>query len=88
MVRETVGAQVTDRNPDDVTLNTLHEDLTVGFADLKDGMRAGFADLKVTLVTGFQSLPSRESSDEMVRDRKSTRLNSSHSRASRMPSSA
>jgi hypothetical protein len=40
----------------DVTLHTLHEDLT-----------AGFADLKATLVVGFASLPSRESSEEMVR---------------------
>ena len=30
-------------------------------------MRAGFADLKATLVAGFRSLPSRESSEEMVR---------------------
>ena len=29
-----------------------------------------------------------EELEEMIRDRKSTRLNSSHSRASRMPSSA
>ncbi|MBI4638081.1 MAG: hypothetical protein HY727_17230 [Candidatus Rokubacteria bacterium] len=69
----------------DVTLNTLHEDLTAGFretrvemragfVDLKttltEGfreMRAGFADLKATLVAGFRGLPSRESSEEMVR---------------------
>jgi len=52
-----------ERHPSDVTLSTLHEDLTAGFAE----MRSGFADLKVTLVTGFRSLPSRESSEEMVR---------------------
>ena len=52
-----------EREPQDVTLSTLHEDLTAGFAE----MRSGFADLKVTLVTGFRSLPSRESSEEMVR---------------------
>ena len=52
-----------ERHPGDVTLGTLHEDLTAGFAE----MRSGFADLKVTLVTGFRSLPSRESSEEMVR---------------------
>jgi len=62
----------------DVTLGTLHEDLTAGFADLKGElqtgfadlkgeMRAGFADLKTTLVVGFRSLPSRVSSEEMVR---------------------
>lgn len=73
----------------DVTLNTLHDDLTAGFADLqgevqtgfgdlrgemragfadlKDEMRSGFADLKTTLIAGFRSLPSRESSEEMVR---------------------
>lgn len=60
--------------PEDVTLNTLHDDLTVGFAgmrtgfaELKDEMRSGFGDLKVTLVAGFRSLPGRESSEEMVR---------------------
>src|SRR5881628_106045 len=50
-------------HPGDVTLGTLHEDLRAGFAE----MRSGFADLKVTLVIGFRSLPSRESTDEMVR---------------------
>jgi hypothetical protein len=30
-------------------------------------MRTGFADLKTTLVAGFRGLPTRESSDEMVR---------------------
>src|SRR6266849_5953004 len=68
---------MTERNPD-VTLETLHDDLAVGFADLKGEMRAGFADLKgemrtgfgdlkATLVAGFVSLPRRESSEEMVR---------------------
>ena len=52
-----------ERNPDDVTLNTLHEDLTTGFAE----MRSGFGDLKATLIAGFRSLPTRESSEEMVR---------------------
>ncbi len=62
-------------NPD-VTLETLHVDLTAGFADLKGEMRAGFADLKTTLVTGFSNLPSRESSEEMVRLlREGNRLN-------------
>jgi hypothetical protein len=41
--------------------------MRTGFADLKGEMRAGFGDLKATLVAGFRSLPSRESSDEMVR---------------------
>ena len=45
-----------DPDPKEVTLNTLHE-------DLKDG----FADLKTTLLTGFRSLPTRESSEEMIR---------------------
>jgi hypothetical protein len=64
-------------NPD-ITLETLHGDLTAGFADLKGEMRAGFADLKsemrlgfadmkTTLVSGFAGLPSRESSEEMIR---------------------
>ena len=62
----------------DVTLNTLHDDLTAGFTDLKgemrsgftelrDEMRSGFADLKTTLVAGFRSLPGRELTEEMVR---------------------
>lgn len=61
-------------DPRDVTLGTLHEDLTTGFGEMRAGfaeltgeMRAGFADLKTTLVAGFRSLPSRESSEEMVR---------------------
>jgi paraquat-inducible protein B len=54
---------MTDPVRPDVTLNTLHEDLTAGFGE----MRAGFADLKTTLIAGFRSLPSRESSEEMVR---------------------
>ena len=63
---------MTERNPDDVTLLTLHEDLTAGFAE----MRSGFADLKTTLIAGFRSLPTRESSEEMVRLlREGNRLN-------------
>jgi len=69
---------MTDQNPHDVTLGTVHEALTAGFADLKGEVRGGFADLKAevrggfadlkaTLVTGFRSLPSRESSEEMIR---------------------
>ncbi len=45
-----------DGNPD-VTLDTVHGDLTAGFADMRTGfadvkaeLRAGFADLKATLV--------------------------------------
>jgi hypothetical protein len=63
-----------ERERPDVTLETLHEDLTAGFAemratsqDLKGEVRAGFVDLKATLIAGFRSLPSRESSEEMVR---------------------
>jgi hypothetical protein len=52
-----------EMNPDAVTLSTLHDDLGQGFAE----MRAGFTDLKTTLVVGFRSLPTRESSEEMVR---------------------
>jgi hypothetical protein len=47
----------------EVTLSTLHEDLTAGFGE----MQTAFADLKTTLVAGFRSLPSRESADEVVR---------------------
>jgi len=61
---------MTGPDPQDVTLSTLHEDLTAGFAE----MRSGFADLKgevrevkTTLIAGFRSLPSRESSEEMIR---------------------
>ncbi len=74
-----------DRSSEDVTLDTLHEDLKGGFADLKQEVQTGFADLKTemrtgfadlktemrdlkaTLVTGFGGLPTRESSEEMVR---------------------
>jgi hypothetical protein len=60
-----------EENPD-ITLNTLHEDLTTGFAE----MRSGFGDLKATLIAGFRSLPTRESSEEMVRLlREGNRLN-------------
>jgi len=52
--------------PKNVTLNTVHEDLKKGFADVKGELRAGFGDLKVTLISGFQGLPSRESSEEMI----------------------
>lgn len=52
-----------ERNPQDVTLSTLHEDLQAGFAET----RTGFAELKATLITGFSGLPTRESSEEMVR---------------------
>jgi hypothetical protein len=86
----------------DVTLATLHEDLTAGvaetrgmrvemggmraemggmraemgemrtemragFADLKTTMTEGFRDLKATMIQGFAGLPTRESSEEMVR---------------------
>ena len=54
---------MTERHPDNVTFYTLHDDLTAGFAE----MRSGFADLKTTLITGFRGLPTRESSEEMVR---------------------
>jgi len=54
---------MTDPGRQDITLNTLHEDLTAGFGE----MRAGFTDLKATLVAGFRGLASRESSEEMVR---------------------
>ena len=64
---------MTDPGRRDVTLSTLHEDLTsgfgemrAGFTDLKTTMQASFADLKATLVAGFRGLPTRESSEEMV----------------------
>jgi uncharacterized protein (DUF3084 family) len=66
---------MTEGNPD-VTLETLHGDLTMGFSDMKAEMRAGFADLKVTMVAGFASLPTRESSEDMVQLlREGNRLN-------------
>jgi hypothetical protein len=63
-------------NPDsgEVTLATLHADLTAGFGEMRAGfgelreeMRAGFGDLKTTLVRGFAGLPTREWSEEMIR---------------------
>lgn len=61
---------MTDPDRQAITLSTLHEDLTALREDLTAGFgatQAGFADLKTTLVAGFRSLPSRESSEEMVR---------------------
>lgn len=52
---------------EEITLRTVHEDLTGGFTDLKGEMRSGFADLKVTIVTGLRNLPTREQTDEMIR---------------------
>jgi hypothetical protein len=70
---------VAERGSDDVTLRTLHDDLADGFADMRSGladMRSGLGDLKVTLVAGFRGLPTRESSEEMVRLlREGNRLN-------------
>ena len=78
---------MTEQSPDDVTLLTLHEDLTIGFADvraemrsgfgdLKGEIRSGFADLKITLIAGFRNVPTRESSEEMERLlREGNRLN-------------
>ena len=54
---------MTNHSPQDVMLNTLHEDLKT----LREETRTGFADLKGTLIAGFRGLPSRESSEEMVR---------------------
>ena len=34
---------------------------------LEQVVRGEFADLKITLISGFQALPTRESSEEMVR---------------------
>jgi hypothetical protein len=60
--------------PDEVTLNTIHGDLVTGFAGVKQDLVTGFAGLrqemtglKVTLISGFQALPTRESSEEMLR---------------------
>jgi len=47
-----------ERNPDDVTLNTLHEDMTKGAAE----MRSGFGDLKATLIAGDDLGPRSPSS--------------------------
>src|SRR5574337_495621 len=60
----------------EITLGTLHEDLTRGFGE----MRSGFADLKTTMITGFRSLPSREWGDEVLRLlREGNRLNEQRS---------
>lgn len=32
-----------------------------------EDLKASFTDLKTTLITGFRSLPTRESSDELIR---------------------
>ena len=54
----------------------LKSEMRTGFADLKTEMRAGFGDLKATMIAGFRGLPTRESSEEMVRLlREGNRLN-------------
>jgi uncharacterized protein (DUF3084 family) len=61
---------MTDPGRRDVTLSTLHEDLTSGFGEMRAGftdLKASVGDLKATLVAGFRGLPTRESSEEMVR---------------------
>ena len=58
---------MSESNPNDVTLHTLHADLTAGFAGVRAEMRAGFADVKTTLIAGFRGLASRESAEEIVR---------------------
>lgn len=45
-----------DPEPEDVTLSTIH-----------GALKAGFADVKATLISGFANMPTRESSEEMVR---------------------
>jgi hypothetical protein len=50
---------MTDRDAQDITLNTLHEDLRE--------LKGGLVDVKTTLITGFRSLPTREDSQEMIR---------------------
>ena len=70
-------------NPNDVTLSTLHEDLTAGFGEMRAGftdlnaeVRSGVTDLKTTLIAGFRGLASRESVEEIVRLlREANRLN-------------
>jgi predicted nucleic acid-binding Zn-ribbon protein len=41
----------------------MHGDLKAGFGEVKSAI----ADVKATLITGFRGLPTRESSEEMVR---------------------
>jgi hypothetical protein len=48
-----------DEQPPDVTLNTLDHDLTRLGAEMRD--------LKVSMVTGFASMPTRASSEEIIR---------------------
>jgi len=61
------GEPVAEHDSENVTLNTIHDDLKGGFTDLKTELRGGLADLKATLIAGFRSLPTRETSEEMVR---------------------
>ena len=63
-------------------------DHTAGYSALRERIKGMGRDLPVVGITGTGGAGKSSLSDELVRDRKSTRLNSSHSRASRMPSSA
>ena len=70
------GPAMAESKPEAVTLDTLHEDLKAGFADLKGEVQGGFTDLKTTLVAGFRNMPTREDSQEMIRLlREGNRLN-------------
>lgn len=44
----------------------LRSEMRAGFAGLRTEIRGGVTDLKATLVSGFRSLPTRETSEEMV----------------------
>src|SRR5437667_12709053 len=61
---------MTERNPLDVTLSELHAGLAAGFAEMRTGLadlKGEVREVKTTLIAGFRSLPSRESSEEMIR---------------------
>ncbi len=45
-----------DPMPKETTLDTLHQDLREGFADLKGEVQSGFADLKQEVRSGFADL--------------------------------
>ena len=75
--------KITQVSPDIMTLDVEMPEMD-GLATLKE-LRTTHPRLPVIM---FSTLTERGASTTIDADRKSTRLNSSHSRASRMPSSA
>src|SRR5262249_60033296 len=47
-----------ESDSDDVTLRTLHDDLTGGFAEMRSSLTGGFAEMRSSLTGGFAEMRS------------------------------